>query len=209
METQQVKVQEEVKKARVLVSEGQVDKAVKMLEDLHKACPGSGEVCALLCRSYMKMKRPEIRKEIILNALSHDAGLGMDLIEYASQLTEDSAFRESNTILEALVWGNPDNFEAWNDLGAVRYAMNDLVTAEKAFNQALALNPWYGETLLNLTALYLETNRPDLAVDTARTASDERCDVTREMLIQLAGLISAVDTEEAANLLRVVSKAQV
>lgn len=186
----------------MLAAEGRFDEAAQELETVVSEHPGSGRANAALCNLYIRLEKTEIPKELILNSLNHDESLNNVLLDYSSMLFEKDQFRECNNILEALVWGNPDNHEAWNDLGAVRFAMSDLVTSEQAFNQALALNPGNGDAILNLTALYLETSRPELAVETAKMALDERCDATQEMVIQLAGLIGQVSPEDSASLLR-------
>ncbi|MHC4944358.1 MAG: hypothetical protein ACYTG7_15185, partial [Planctomycetota bacterium] len=54
----------------------------------------------------------------------------------------------------------------------------------------------------NLTAMYLQTARPDQALEMARRALDERCDAERDMMVQLAALIGEVDSQEAAALIR-------
>jgi tetratricopeptide (TPR) repeat protein len=202
METYEISLKERIESAYKLADEGRLDEAVQSLTKTLRDRPGSGPVSSSLCRLYIRKESGEIPKEVILNGLNHDPSLGRELIDFASRLFEGNALRESNSILEALVWNNPDNHEAWNDLGAVRFAMNDWVTAEKAFEQALALQPGYGETILNLTAIYLQTARPDQALEMARRALDERCDAEREMMVQLAGLIGEVDSQEAAALLR-------
>ena len=190
----------------ILVAEGRLEEAALELESLAESYPGSGRVSAALCNLYVTLERTEIPKELILNSLNHDESLNNVLLDYSSLLFTQERFKECNNILEALVWGNPDNHEAWNDLGAVRFALSDLVTSEQAFNQALALHPGHGEAILNLTALYMETHRPEMAAQTAVMALDERCDATMEMVIQLAGLIGTVAPEESASLLREAQK---
>ncbi|MHC4944997.1 MAG: hypothetical protein ACYTG7_18435, partial [Planctomycetota bacterium] len=138
METYEISLKEGVKSASMLADEGRLDEAVQSLKKLLRDRPGSSLVNSSLCRLYMRQARAEIPKEVILNGLNHDPSLSRDLLDFASRLFEEDALRESNSILEALVWSNPDNHEAWNDLGAVRFAMNDWVTAEKAFDQALS-----------------------------------------------------------------------
>jgi hypothetical protein len=50
--------------------------------------------------------------------------------------------------------------------------------------------------------MYLQTARPDQALEMARRALDERCDAERDMMVQLAALIGEVDSQEAAALIR-------
>jgi Flp pilus assembly protein TadD len=190
----------------MLTAEGRFEDAARELESLVSEHPASGRACAALCNLYIRLEKTEIPKELILNSLNHDKSLNNVLLDYSSLLFANDQFKECNNILEALVWGNPDNHEAWNDLGAVRFAVGDIVTSEQAFNQSLALHPGHGEAILNLTALYLETSRPEMAVQTATMALDERCDATQDMVIQLAGLIGDVSPEDSASLLREAQK---
>ncbi|MFH1999351.1 MAG: tetratricopeptide repeat protein [Planctomycetota bacterium] len=206
METVKPLQRDGVQEANQIFSEGRYEEAIQRLESSLKENPGSPAICAALCNMYIECRESEIPKEIILNGVDAEPGLCDKLIIFANSLFEENALKESNQILETLVWKNPDNYETWNNLGAVRFAMNDLVTSEKAFMQALALQPGYGESIANLAALYMETNRPKLAVQTALNCLDERCDMPPAMVVELASLISGVAPLESSQLLRSVGK---
>lgn len=206
MDTVKTSERDEIKEANQLFSEGRHNEAIERLGAVLKENPGAPDICAVLCGMYISCNDPEIPKEVILNGVDGDKGLCDRLIEFSSNLLEQNALKESNHILETLVWKDPDNCETWNNLGAVRFALNDLLTSEKAFIQALALHPGYGESILNLAALYMETNRPQLAVQTAMNCEDDRCDMPADMIIELAGLISTVAPSESAQLLRVAER---
>jgi tetratricopeptide (TPR) repeat protein len=202
MQTTEKCYDEQVEFAHLLISEGRVDEASFALEGLIKEFPSETELYAILCNLCLSLERSDIPMEWILNAVRHDAAMSVAFIEYSSRLYIENRLRECNKILEALVWANPDNFEAWNDLGVVRFAMEDLVTAEKAFNQALALNPYYGESIMNLASLDLATSRRDLAVQTALSAMNDKIEITPDLLQDLASLLSKVAPTESIKLLQ-------
>jgi tetratricopeptide (TPR) repeat protein len=202
MQTTEKCFEEQVEFAHLLISEGRVDEASFTLENLIKEFPSETEAYAILCNLCLSLERADIPMEWILNAVRHDASMSVAFIEYSSRLYIENRLKECNKILEALVWANPDNFEAWNDLGVVRFAMEDLVTAEKAFHQALALNPCYGETIMNLASLQLATSRRDLAVQTALSAMSDRTDITPDLLQDIASLLSKVAPTESIQLLQ-------
>lgn len=191
-----------IDRASELVSDERYEDAIQELKELLETHPDSEEVQSILCHLHLALEKTEFPKEWILNALRADPSLSTTFIEFSSLLYEKNRFRACSDILEALVWGDPDNHEAWNNLGVVRFSMGDLVTSEKAFNQALALRPGYGESIANLSALYMETKRPDLAVHTAMASLEEKCDATPELMREMAGLLSNVAPDNALKLLR-------
>ncbi len=188
--------------AHNFIAGGAIDKAEETLRDLIKDYPNHAESYTVLCNLYLAMERADLPKEWILNALRHDESLAAPLLQFSSYLYMENQLSECDKILEALVWANPDNYEAWNDLGVVRFAMEDLVTAEKAFHQALALNPFYGESIVNLAGLHLATSRYELAVQTALKVLEEGVRITPECLQELAVLISKVAPEVSLKLLK-------
>jgi tetratricopeptide (TPR) repeat protein len=193
---------ERMESAHVLISEGCYEEAAEELKALIKVYPSEAESYAVLCELCLSLEDAEIPMEWILHAVRHDPSMSQAFIAYSSRLYAENRLKECNKILEALVWANPDNHEAWNDLGVVRFGMEDMVTAEKAFHQALALNPLYGESIMNLSSLQMSTGRRDLAVQTALSAMNDAVEILPELLQDLASLLSRVAPTESIQFLQ-------
>lgn len=201
MKTQKADVQAMLDRATALIEDGRLDEAEAACEEIIRIDPSHLDTYAVLCNLYAARKKPGLRKEWVLNALHVDPSLAETLLEFASTLYVEERYAECDRILEALVWADPDNHEAWNDLGVVHFAMEDLVTAERAFSQALALDPKYGEAMVNLAALLQVTGRVEPSIALARTALDHVPEIRPECLRELGDLMLAADPETAQSLL--------
>lgn len=188
---------ESVKRAQALIAEDNLVEAAEVLEETLKDHPEKLELYSILCNLYLSLGRTQIPKDWVLNALKSDPSLEESFLDLSSRLFEKNELKECDKLLETLVWSHPDNHEIWNDLGAVRFTLNDLVTSERAFNQALALKPGYGEAITNLTALYMATNRPQLAVKTAMTSLKKTEEITPVQMREMGKLIKKVAPAEA------------
>lgn len=189
-----------VNQANALIRENKLEEASELLENTLKDHPTRLELYSILCDLYLSLGRTKIPKDWVLNALKSDPSLSESFLDLSSRLYEKNDLKECDKLLETLVWSDPDNHEIWNDLGAVRYTLNDLVTSERAFNQALALKPGYGEAITNLTALYMATNRPQLAVKTAMTSLKKSDEISPDQMREMGRLIKKVAPAEADEL---------
>lgn len=189
-----------VNQVNALIMENKLEDAAELLENTLKDHPTRLELYSILCDLYLSLGRMKIPKDWVLNALKSDPSLSESFLDLSSRLYEKNDLKECDKLLETLVWSDPDNHEIWNDLGAVRYTLNDLVTSERAFNQALALKPGYGEAITNLTALYMATNRPQLAVKTAMTSLKKSDEISPDQMREMGRLIKKVAPAEADEL---------
>jgi len=165
------------------------------------ADPDNSEACINLCKLFVSLRRIETDTTWIKEAVSKNRDLSKVFINLSTSLFEEGQMVESGNILEAIVWGDPDNHEGWNDLGAVRFSVNELSTAEKAFKHALTLKHGYSDALMNLCTLYLAKGQQLTAVTTALTCLEDEFDVTPEFLCELAGVIGNVAPVEATKLM--------
>ena len=201
MTLMEVGVEEMMERAMALLEAGRLDEAEAVCEEVTRAQPSHLDAYAVLCTLYAARRKSGLRKEWILNALHVNPTLAETLLEFASTLYVEERYEECDRILEALVWADPDNHEAWNDLGVVRFAMEDLVTAERAFSRSLALDPSYGEAMVNLAALLQVTGRVEPSVALARSALNHTSEIRSECLRELGELMLAADPETAQSLL--------
>lgn len=82
-------------------------------------------------------------------------------------------FPTAKTAFEAAVKKNPKQADAHYALGLVLDKTGDRAGAEKSYKDALAIQPDMQEAAENLTALYVESQRYDDAIATAKKALDK------------------------------------
>ncbi|MFH2002504.1 MAG: tetratricopeptide repeat protein [Planctomycetota bacterium] len=174
-----------------------LEAAIQQLSELLADHPKSGSLCAAICHLYLVMERTDIPMGWLAQAIQYDRDLEKDIIAATTRFYQEGRLNESLELLERLVRVDPEQFEAWNDLGAVLFALNNWTRAKDAFEQALQLNPAYGESILNLTVLYAVSEQPELAKLTARKALDQACSAPPHLLKELAEVISKINTDTA------------
>ena len=75
-------------------------------------------------------------------------------------------YKEAATHLRKIVASDPNDYQAWTELGTVLFKQKSHSEAGKAFGQALKLKPSYELALLNLGKLQLSQKDNDAAVET-------------------------------------------
>jgi tetratricopeptide (TPR) repeat protein len=190
--------------ADVLISEGRLEEATSILEDLIEKHTGPGitEPFAVLCNLYTILGKTAIPEEWIRKALDLDPALSKNLINLSSRLYEENRLKECESILSVMVSCDPGHFEAWNDLGAVHLTQGEFLSAERNFRKALDLKPGYPEGVVNLVALFMATNRIVQAVDTAMDFQKETHEASPDVFEKLAGFIEPAAPEKAVLLMR-------
>ena len=92
------------------------------------------------------------------------------LLEQAAVLLSDGANEEAASLLEGLVERSPENVTLLNDLAIAYMRLERLEEARVLLDQALTLDERSFSTHLNLSAWAAYSNRPEDAVEYARTA---------------------------------------
>ena len=69
------------------------------------------------------------------------------------------------THLEADVTTNPDNFQAWTQLGNLYYDTGQYEKAVKAYEKSLTLHSGTGDLWTDLGVMYRRTQRPEKAIE--------------------------------------------
>jgi len=72
--------------------------------------------------------------------------------------------------LEEIVKDDPDDFEAWTELGTAQFQMKKHKEAEKAYENALTAKPDYLLAMVNLNKLYLDRKNSEEAIKIGETA---------------------------------------
>lgn len=195
-----VELREKYAAARNHMARGENEEAARMLERIVDQHPGWDEAYPLLCEAYLRLGRGEIPGAWLTKALDQDSGFGGKVIENTTRMYGEGRLEESAEVLDKLVECDGGNHEAWNDLGVVRFALQEFGDSERAFMQAIELCAGYGEAILNLTALYMTTNRAGEAVRMAAAACRDDCEATPDLLRELAVLIETASLGESNRL---------
>lgn len=180
--------------------DGRIKEAVKWAKRVAEA-PTDNQACVKLCDLYLNLRQANVQGDWIREAIEKDCNLCQVFVNLSTALYEEGEVVECDRILDAVVWAQPGNYEAWNDLGAVRYALKDYAAAEMAFNKALSLKPGHNDAIMNLCLLYIANNQAISAVTTALTFLNDGYDTTPEFLSELAGVIGEVAPVEATRLM--------
>jgi len=95
------------------------------------------------------------------------SGAGSDTAAVSSQQTnnQDEETHQAILSLEAEVTANPDNFQAWRQLGNLYYDHNDPEKAIGAYTKSLELHSGDANLLTDLGVMYRRTNQPQKAIE--------------------------------------------
>ena len=94
-------------------------------------------------------------------------GTGSDTAEVSSQQTDnqDEETHQAILSLEAEVTANPDNFQAWRQLGNLYYDHNDPEKAISAYTKSLELHSGDANLLTDLGVMYRRTKQSEKAIE--------------------------------------------
>jgi len=110
--------------------------------------PGAGPAAVMALETYARS--PENAQEF----------------EKAQKAGAAQEYKEAAALLRRVVASDPNDYQAWTELGTVLFKQKSVSEAGKAFNQALKLKPSYELALLNLGKLQLAQKNNDAAVET-------------------------------------------
>lgn len=94
-------------------------------------------------------------------------GAGSDTAAVSSQQTtnQDEETHQAILSLEAEVTANPDNFQAWRQLGNLYYDHNDSEKAISAYTKSLELHSGDANLLTDLGVMYRRTKQSEKAIE--------------------------------------------
>jgi len=178
-----------------------LEDSIKQLSTLLESHPKSGSLCSAICHLYLVLEKTDIPMGWLSLAIQYEPELKNEIIATTTRFYQEGRLNESLELLERFVRTDPKNHEAWNDLGAVLFALNNWTRAKEAFEQALQLNPNYGESILNLTVLYVVSEQPQLAKLTAHKALDGSCTASPHLLKEIAKIIESIHADTAEQIM--------
>jgi len=156
----QVDVRRDVAEACKLIAAGSLPEAYELLSACMEQDDGDdGEATALLCRLALAVGDADIPEGRLAAGLRHDPSLAGEVIAFTTRLHGEGRTHECATLLARLAKADPENAEAWNDLGAARYALGEAEGAERCLRRAVALDPGYALARENLEAILLAQGR--------------------------------------------------
>ena len=82
----------------------------------------------------------------------------------AHEATDKKKYDESIVFLKQVVTSDPNDFQAWTELGTVYLLSKNLPEAEKAYEQSTTIRPTFFLALMNLGRLRLMEQKPDGAI---------------------------------------------
>ncbi len=86
------------------------------------------------------------------------------IFERAQKTTDKKKYDESMTLLKQLVANDPNDFQAWAELGTVFLLEKDLAEAEKAYQESVQIRPKFYLALMNLGRVRLMQLKFDEAI---------------------------------------------
>jgi len=86
-----------------------------------------------------------------------------DNISKGEQLFESGKVEESIKVFEDILANNPNNTDAYNNLGVISYGLGNAGSAEKFLLKALEINPNHTNALMNLADVYCASGHLDEA----------------------------------------------
>lgn len=109
-----------------------------------------------------KVKSPPVDSAEILYARSDSQG---KLLEAARKSASSGDRKKAVELLEKLVQGDGEDFEAWTELGTARFQSEQYGRASEAYAKALAIRPDFLPALVNLGKLKLAQKQFDQAIE--------------------------------------------
>jgi cytochrome c-type biogenesis protein CcmH/NrfG len=92
----------------------------------------------------------------------------------AQQATDKKKYDESVVLLKQLLASDPNDFQAWTELGTVFLLQKNLAEAEKAYLQSMEVRPRFFLALMNLGRVRMMQQKFDEAIPILRRAVEVR-----------------------------------
>lgn len=98
------------------------------------------------------------------------------LFEKAQETTDKKKYDESLSLLKQLLANDPQDFQAWTELGTVYLLSKDLNQAEKSYEHSMEVRPTFFLALLNLGRLRIMQEKFDGAIPVLTKAVEVKAD---------------------------------
>jgi SAM-dependent methyltransferase/MoaA/NifB/PqqE/SkfB family radical SAM enzyme len=153
------------------------------------------EIYPALCNLYIAAGCTDIPREWIVKGVEQDPGLAQTLIKLCEKFVANNNPELAIGMLTALLEADPENYEAWNDLGAVQTML--LSKAEESLKRAISINSGYENSHKNIVSLYLMTGRFDLAVEACMKALSKESGISTDARIELENVLKELELSNA------------
>jgi tetratricopeptide (TPR) repeat protein len=105
------------------------------------------------------------------------------LFEKSQKAIDEKKYEQALALLSQLVAADPEDFQAWSELGTVHLIRNDAAEAEKAYRRAVEERPGFGLALLNLGRVLLAQKKFEEAVEPLTKAAGAQPDSADAQLL--------------------------
>ena len=146
-----------------LLTSGQVDKGIALLEEAAAKAPASGELQNDLGTANWQAGRPEKAEGHYKQALTLAPQNAFVLNSYGAFLLEQIRLPEAEDLLSRALKADPANAEILNNMGLLLYRRGDMAGAEKLFIDAIRRNPKWANPHANIGNVLRDTKRFPLA----------------------------------------------
>jgi tetratricopeptide (TPR) repeat protein len=149
--------------AIALLTSGQVDKGIALLEEAAAKAPASGELQNDLGTANWQAGRPEKAEAHYKQALALAPHNAFVLNSYGAFLLEQIRLGEAEELLSRAHKADPANPEILNNTGLLHYRRGDMAGAEKYFIAAIRANPQWANPHANIGNVMRDTKRLPVA----------------------------------------------
>ena len=149
--------------AIALLTSGQLDKGIALLEEAAATAPASAELQIDLGTANWQAGRPEKAEAHYKQALVLAPQNPFALNSYGAFLLEQIRLSEAEELLAQALKHAPGNFEILNNMGLLCYRRGDMAAAEKYFIDAIRRNPQWANPHANIGNVMRDTKRFPLA----------------------------------------------
>lgn len=146
-----------------LLTSGQVDKGIALLEEAAAKAPNSGELQNDLGTANWQAGRPEKAETHYRQALNLAPQNAFVLNSYGAFLLEQIRLPEAQDLLLRALQADAANPEILNNIGLLHYRRGDMAAAEKFFIDAIRRNPQWANPHANIGNVLRDTKRFSLA----------------------------------------------
>lgn len=147
--------------------------------------PDKEEIYPALCNLYLSTGRTDVPRDWIMKASKkgNASDISRKIIDISENLLLEDKAEQAIGLLSVLVEADPDNYDAYNDLGVAQLQM--LEKAEESFKRAILIGKGAGEAHKNLISYYLMTGKQETAIDCCRKALEDDSGISPEIRDEL------------------------
>jgi len=139
-------------------------KAVRTIQELLRQEPKLVVGYYYLGRIYLEMDQLAEAKKEFLRVLTLDPNFVPAMFDLGTVLEREKQYSRALSLYRRILKRNPKNARVWISIGRLHLLMHHLGEAQKAFNNAKALEKNEAAVIFNVALIYLEQKYPESAI---------------------------------------------